>query len=177
MTSTRKASLALPVALGCVAWSVAVAAQLPPTPDAKRFPQLAAMKQWLETGSEPARHCARSGGLFVEASQRYRESQSETRAVDELMARHGGTLSPADRDRLRSTLVQVAGMAAGLADLHPDSASIAYAQLCIGRAQKPGAPLSGDSIQAKFDAALRCERTHAAGSLDRKECIAAAFRL
>ena len=152
-------------------------AQLPPTPDVKRYPQLAAMKTWLENGTEPARHCARSGGLFVEASQRFLETRSESGTVDELMTRHAGTLSPPDRERLRTTLTQVAGMAAGLAELHPDSASIAYAQLCIGRAQRPKAVLSTETIQAKFAAALLCERTQPVGSLERKECVAAAFKL
>jgi hypothetical protein len=152
-------------------------AQLPPTPDAKRYPQLAAMKIWLETGSEGARHCARSGGLFVEASQRFRETRSEPGTVDEMMTRHAGTLNPPDRDRLRTTLTQVAGMASGLVDLHQDSASLAYLQMCIGRMQKPKVELTAPVIEAKFDAALRCERAHPVGSLDRKECVAAAFKL
>jgi hypothetical protein len=152
-------------------------AQLPPTPDAKRYPQLAAMKTWLEAGTEGARHCARNGGLFVEASQRYRETRSEPSTVDELMTRHAGTLTPFDRDRLRTTLTQVAGMASGLVDLHQESASLAYLQMCIGRMQKPKTDLTAPMIQAKFDAALRCEREQPVGSLERKECVAAAFKL
>ncbi len=171
MRLTRIASLALVLGAG------PSAAQLPPTPDVQRYPQLAAMKTWLESGTEAARHCARSGGLFAEASQRFRETRSESGTVDELLTRHGSTLSPVDRKRLRTTLGQVAGMAAGLADLQPDSASIAYAQLCIARAQRPKAVLSTETIKGKFEAALRCERAHAAGSLERKECVAVAFRL
>jgi hypothetical protein len=68
-------------------------------------------------------------------------------------------------------------MASGLADLHQDSASLAYLQMCIGRMQKPKAELTAPIIQAKFDAALSCERTHPVGSLERKECVAAAFKL
>ena len=155
----------------------AALAQAPPAPDAKRYPELAAMKRWLETGSEQARHCARSGGLFLEASQAYREQRSEPAAVDALMKRHGETLTPPDRERLRATVAQMAGMAAGLSDLSGDSAPIAYSQLCIGSAQKPGVSLTNATIQRNFDAALRCEREHPAESLDRKECVAVAFKV
>lgn len=160
-----------------LAFAAGAAAQLPPTPDETRYPELAAMKRWLEAGSEPARYCARSGGLFYEASEAYRNRRSEAEAVGMLMKRHGEKLGAADRERLRATLAQIAGMAAGLADLSLDSASIAYAQLCIGRAQKPAASLDNATILASFQAALRCEATQAEGSLDRKECVAKAFRV
>ena len=164
-------------ALLLVVFAGAALAQAPPAPDMKRYPELAAMKRWLETGSEHARHCARSGGLFLEASQAYREQRSEPAAVDALMKRHGETLDPVDRERLRATVTQMAGMAAGLSDLSGDSAPIAYSQLCIGRAQRPGVKVDSTTIKASFEAALRCEQAHAAGSLDRKECVAAAFRV
>ena len=93
------------------------------------------------------------------------------------MKRHGESLGAADRERLRTTLTQIAGMAAGLADLSLDSAAIAYAQLCIGRAQNPKASLENAAILANFQAAQRCEQAHAEGSLDRKECVAVAFRV
>ena len=152
-------------------------AQLPATPDASRYPQLAAMKNWLEGREPQSRHCALSGGLFAEASEIFRLNRSEPRTLDAMMKRHAENLIPADRERLRNTLTHVTGMAAGLADLSPETAPIAYSQLCIGRAQQPKAELSSGAIQSKFDAALRCERTHAAGSLERKECVAVAFKL
>jgi len=152
-------------------------AQLPATPDASRYPQLAAMKNWLESGAAQSRHCALSGGLFAEASEIFRLNRSEARTLEAMMKRHAEKLDAADRDKLRDTLAHVTGMAAGLADLSADTAPIAYSQLCIGRAQKPKAELSTSAIQIRFDAALRCERLHAAGSLERKECVAAAFKL
>lgn len=152
-------------------------AQLPATPDASRYPQLAAMKNWLESKAPQSRHCALSGGLFAEASEIFRLNRSEPQTLDAMMKRHAENLIPADRERLRNTLAHVSGMAAGLADLSPETAPIAYSQLCIGRAQQPKAELSNNAIQARFDAALRCERAHAAGSLERKECVALAFKL
>lgn len=151
--------------------------QLPPAPDAERYPQLAAMKRWLESGVDDARRCALSGGLFQEASELFRSNRSEPKTVEALMRRHGEPLVAADRERLRPTIAHVAGMASGFADLHADSAPIAYLQLCIGRAQNPRATLSTDSIRAQFDAALRCQRAQAAGSLELKECVAVAFKL
>lgn len=152
-------------------------AQLPATPDAARYPQLAAMKRWLEGGAQPARQCALSAGLFTDASQIYRKSRSEAATVDAMLKGHARSLDAAATERLRTTLAYVTGMAASLVDLQTDSAPIAYTQLCIGRAQKPTAVLSTEAIQAKFQAAQRCERAHAAGSLDRKECVAVAFKL
>jgi hypothetical protein len=143
----------------------------------QRYPQLAAMKGWLESGAPQSRHCALSGGLFTEAQEIYRTSRSEPRTLDAMMKQHAENLNAADRDKLRNTLVHVTGMAAGLADLSVDTAPIAYLQLCIGRAKNPKAELSTPSIQVQFEAALRCERAHAAGSLERKECVAAAFKL
>ena len=164
-----------PLALALCA--TAASAQLPATPDGSRYPQLAAMKQGLESGSEPAHHCARSGGLFTEASEAYRVQRSEPGAVATLMLRHGEKLDAANRERLRETVTQMAAMAAGLADLAADDAPIAYAQLCIGRAQRPNATLDNAAIKTSFEAAMRCERSHPPGTLDRKECVATAFRV
>jgi hypothetical protein len=157
--------------------SLDAAAQLPPAPDATRYPQLASMKRWLESGAEPARQCALSAGLFTDATQMYRQTRSEAKTVDAMMKGHAQKLDAAARERLRTTLTYVTGMAAGLAGLGVDSAPIAYSQLCIGRAQKPNAAVSPEALQVKFEAALRCERAHAVGSLERKECVAAAFKL
>ena len=155
----------------------AAAAELPPTPDESRYPQLVAMKRWLENGSPASRHCAMSGGLFAEASALYRSNRSEPQTLETMMKRHGADLSATDRERLRPTMTHVAGMAAGFADLAADSATIAYAQLCIGRARQPGAVLSNERIRAQFEAAMRCDRAHGEGTLERKECVAKAFRL
>jgi hypothetical protein len=152
-------------------------AQLPPTPDAQRYPQLNAMKTWLESNAAQSRHCALSGGLFAEASDIYRQNRSEAGTLDAMIKRHAEKLGASDREKLRNTLTHVTGMAAGLAGLSAESAPIAYSQLCIGRAQQPKTELSPGAIQTRFDAALRCEGAHAAGSLDRKECVAAAFKL
>jgi hypothetical protein len=82
-----------------------------------------------------------------------------------------------DRAQLQSTLGHVVGMAAGFATLAEDIAPIAYSQLCIGRAKNPKTELAPAAIQSRFNAAAKCEAAHAAGSLDRKECVAVAFRL
>ena len=168
---------ALRLALTWLFATSCAAAELPPAPDASRYPHLAAMKAWLESGAEGSRHCALSGGLFAEASTVYRESRSESRALDTMMKRHADALNPADRERLRNTLVHVTGMAAGFADLAPDSAPIAYAQLCIGRAREPRAALTNERIRTLFEAAMRCDTAHREGTLERKECVAAAFRI
>ena len=118
------------------------AAQLPAALDASRYPQLAAMQSWFQSGAAQTRHCALSGGLFTEASDIYRLNRSEPRTLEAMMKRHAETLNPSDREQLRDTLTHVTGMAAGLADLSAETAPIAYSQLCIGRAQRPKAELS-----------------------------------
>jgi hypothetical protein len=153
------------------------AAQLPPMPDDKRYPELVAMKTWLESGIPQARHCAVSAGLFSEASEFYRATRSEPQTLEELRRRHEPTVPARDRAQLQSTLGHVVGMAAGFATLAEDIAPIAYSQLCIGRAKNPKAELAPAAIQARFNATAKCEVAHAAGSLDRKECVAVAFRL
>lgn len=174
MTRLRIALLTVALVLGSAkVWSQSPAA---PALDAQRYPQLAAMKTWLEGGSPQARHCAVSGGLFAEASEFYRATRSEPQTVEEMTRRHAGQLDAADRKQLRETLVHVTGMAAGFAELDPATAPIAYSQLCIGRAQNPKAELSTAAIKLRFDAALKCQQAHADG-LDRRECVAAAFRI
>jgi len=157
--------------------SVETAAQLPATPDDKRFPELVAMKSWLESGVPQARHCAVSAGLFAEASEFYRATRSEPQTLEELRRRHEPSLPARDRAQLQSTLGHVVGMAAGFATLAEDIAPIAYSQLCVGRAKNPKAELAPAAIQSRFNAAAKCEAAHAAGSLERKECVAVAFRL
>ena len=152
-------------------------AQLPPMPDENRHRELVVMKKWLESGMPQARHCAVSAGLFAEASEFYRATRSEPATIEELRRRHESTLSGRDRAQLPTTLGHVVGMAAGFATLGEDVAPIAYLQLCIGRARNPKAELAPAAIQARFNAAAKCEAAHAAGSLDRKECVAVAFRL
>lgn len=157
--------------------AIAFATTLPATPDAGRYPTLVAMKAWLESGGPEPRHCALSAGLFAEASEVYRRNRSEPQTLDALMKRHAGSLPTADRERLRSTLMHVTSLAAALATLDADNAPIAYSQLCIGRAQQPKATLSNDRIKVQFDAAVRCGATGTPGSLERKECVAAAFKV
>ena len=153
-------------------------AQTPsPAVDVQRYPQLAAMKTWLENGTTQARHCAVSAGLFAEASDFYRATRSEPQTLEEMTRRHAGQLSARDQQQLKETLTHVVGMAAGFAQLDAETAPIAYSQLCIGRAKNPKAELSAAAIKTRFDAALRCPRADAPGSLERKECVAAAFRL
>lgn len=165
------------VATACFANACLAQMTPAPAPDDKRYPQLAAMKTWLESGVPEARHCAVSAGLFAEASEFYRATRSEPRTLEELRRRHEGSLPARDRPQLVSSLTHIAGAAAGFAALAEDTATIAYSQLCIGRARNPKAELGAAAIQARFDAALKCERSHASGTLDRKECVAAAFRL
>jgi hypothetical protein len=149
---------------------------LPPTPDAKAYPQLAAMKSWLEAGSPQARQCALTGGLYLDADRHYRANRSESETIEAVMRPNADKLTGDQRERLRGIVTNVATMAAALVDLAPDSAAIAFSQMCIGRAQRPGYAPAPGTIRAQFSLALQCEREHSAGSLERKECVAAAFR-
>ncbi len=170
--SGRRRALVAPLIIG----AAAALAQAPPALDASRYPQLAATKTWLEQGSAQAKHCALSGGLFLEANQLYRVNRSEPKTVDAMMRAHTEKFSSAERKRLRTIIVHVTGMAAGFADLHADSAPVAFSQLCMGRAQK-GGELTTERLSAQFAVAQKCERDYSEGSLDRKECIAVAFRV
>lgn len=166
------------LSLACLAF--AASAQTPPQPpagalDEARYPQLASMKQWLEAGSPPARQCALTGGLYLDADRVYRQTSSEPQTVSALMSANSDKLNAAERDRLLTIVSNVASMAAALNDLDSDSAAIAFSRMCMSRAQRPGAEPPPAMIRAQFDAALRCQREHAAGGLDRKDCVAKAF--
>lgn len=153
-----------------------LAADPPPVPDAKRYPELAAMRAWLDTASPQAQHCLWSAGLFHEADALYRANKSEPKTIEAMMRKHGEKVKADQRERLRQIVTGVTAMASGLATLDADSAPVAYSQLCIGRAQK-GGELSTAALKARFDASQKCELAHRAGSLARKECVAAAFRM
>jgi len=148
----------------------------PPRVDAKSHPQLAALQAWLEGGTDAARQCALSGGLFLDANALYRQNRSEPETVAKMMRAHGGALAASDRARLQAIVETVAAMAAGLADLDRDSAAIAYARMCMSRAQDPATAPTAAALGRQYERAIACNRSGQAGSLDRKECVAAAFR-
>jgi len=147
----------------------------PPRVDAKAHPELASLQGWLEGGTDAARQCALSGGLFQEANGLYRQTRSEPQTVAAMMRAHGETLAPADRGRLQAVVETVTAMAAGLLELDRDSASIAYARMCMGRAQDPGKAPTGTALGKQYERALACNRKGQSGSLERKECVAVAF--
>jgi hypothetical protein len=168
-------ALALAAALaGPVAAQVKAAAP-PPRVNAATHPQLAALQAWLEGGSDAARQCALSGGLFQDANGLYRQTRSEPATVAALMKAHGDALAPADRTRLQSVVETVTAMAAGLAVLDHDGAAIAYARMCMSRAQDPGKAPTSVALGRQYENAVACGRKAQAGSLERKECVAAAF--
>ena len=148
----------------------------PAAPDAKLHPQLAAMRSWLEGGSAEARQCALRGGLFLEADRFFRETKSEERVVDAMM-QSAAKLNNAERDRIRGIATQVASMASALNMFDPDTAAVAFAQMCMSRAQRPGFEPPPQAIRAQLEGASQCQAKHAVQTLDRKECVANAFRL
>lgn len=147
----------------------------PPRVDAKAHPELASLQAWLEGGTDAARQCALSGGLFQEANGLYRQTRSEPETVAAMMRVHGDALAAADRKRLQVVVETVAAMAAGLVALDRDSAAIAYARMCMSRAQDPGKAPTGAALGRQYEGALACSRKGQAGSLERKECVAVAF--
>jgi hypothetical protein len=173
-TIPRTAALAATLAL---AGALHAQAPLPATPDAKAHPQLAQLKTWLEARSPEARQCALRGGLFLEADRQYRETKSEARAVEAIVQSGGSRLNAAERERMHTIATQVVSLAAALTAFDTDTAGVAFAQMCMSRAQKPGVEPPPAMVRAQLEGALDCQRKHAAGSLDRKECVAAMFRL
>lgn len=151
-------------------------AQLPAVPDAKAYPELFAMKRWLEGGSPEAKHCALSGGLFAEASDLYRKTRSEERTVEAVVLAHGDKLPAGQRERFSTIVANVTSLAAAFVGMDEGSAAAAFLRICMGRAQRPGVVAAPNIVRAQFDAALRCEKLHGAGSLERKECVATAFQ-
>jgi hypothetical protein len=148
----------------------------PATPDAATHPQLAAMKAWLDDRSPEARQCALRGGLFLDADRHFRDTRSEERALDALM-KQAAQLNPAERDRMRTIGTQVVSMAAALSMFDADTAAVAFAQMCMTRAQRPGFEPPPGVIRAQLERATQCQAQHAVQTLDRKECVARAFRL
>ena len=147
----------------------------PPRVDAKAHPELASLQGWLEGGTDAARQCALSGGLFQEANGLYRQTRSEPETVAAMMRVHGDALAAADRKRLQVVVETVAAMAAGLVELDRDSAAIAYARMCMSRAQDPGKAPTSTALGKQYEGALACSFKGQAGSLERKECVAVAF--
>jgi hypothetical protein len=92
-----------------------------------------------------------------------------------MMRAHGDALAAADRARLQAIVETVTAMAAGLVELDRDSAAIAYARMCMSRAQDPGKAPTGTALGRQYEGALACSRKGQAGSLERKECVAVAF--
>ena len=170
-TATVVATLALAGALH------AQAPPLPATPDAKTHPHLAALKTWLEARSPEARQCALRGGLFLDADRHYRETKSEARAVEAILQSGAGKLTAAERERMQTIATQVVSLAAALSAFDTDTAGVAFAQMCMVRAQRPGIEPPPAMVRAQLEGALDCQRKHGAGSLDRKECVASMFRL
>jgi len=168
--------------LAMATFALAAHAQVPPkplasSPDESAYPELFAMKRWLEAGSPQARHCALTGGLFLDADRSFRATRSESGTVETMMRANGGKLDAAERERLRTILVNVTSMAVALGDLESESAAVAFSQMCIGRARRPGVEPAPGTIRRQFDLAFDCQRRFGAGSLDRKECVAQAFRM
>jgi len=151
------------------------AASPPPRVNAKSHPELAALQVWLEGGSDAARQCALSGGLFQDANGLYRQTRSERETVAAMMRAHGESLAPADRARLQPIVETVAAMAAGLVELDRDTAAIAYARMCMSRALEPAKAPTAAVLGKQYAGALACNGKGQVGSLDRKECVAAAF--
>ena len=148
----------------------------PPPPDPKMYPALAEMRVWFASGSQAARHCALTGGLYMDADRHYRSTRSESAAADAVMRVNAERLNAAERERLRGIAANVAAMAAALDDLEADSAAIAFSQMCVMRARRPGAEPSAEAVGVQLQAAIACQRQHRAGGLERKECVAKAFR-
>ena len=152
----------IPIVLLVTVFTSSTLAQLPATPDASRYPQLAAMKRWLESGADQSRHCALSAGLFAEASDIFRLVRSEPRTLDMMTKRHTENLGAADRAKLRNTLEHVTGMAAGLADLAAETAPIAATTSVASVATKPGRIMMvvlNSSITSGSHAAKRARHT------------------
>jgi hypothetical protein len=167
-----------PPVIAAVLLAAAVHAQPQPlvaAPDASVHPRLAALKSWLEARSPEAQQCALKGGLFLDADRHYRATKSESRAVDALMQSSAGRLAGNERDRLQVIAVQVVSLAAALSTFDTDTASIAFVQMCMSRAQRPGFEPPPAAIRGQLDGASQCQAQHRAQSLDRKECVAKAF--
>lgn len=169
------AAVALAIAAALPASAAAQTRAPPPRVSAKAHPELAALQAWLEGGSDAARQCALSGGLFQDANGLYRKTRSEAQTAAAMMRAHGDALAPAERARLASIVETVTSMAAGLAELDRDSAAVAYARMCMGRALDPGKPPTSATLGRQYENAIACGRKAQAGSLERKECVAAAF--
>ena len=169
------AALVLAAALADPVAAQARAAAAPPRVNATTHPELAALQMWLEGGTDAARQCALSGGLFQDANGLYRQTRSEPATVAAMMKAHGDALAPGDRARLQSIVETVTAMAAGLAALDVDGAAIAYARMCMGRAQDPGKAPTSAALGRQYELAIACGRKAKPGSLERKECVAAAF--
>jgi hypothetical protein len=172
----------VPTAALLLTFATAALGQVPPkplpgTPDPSRYPQLAAMKTWLDARSPEAQQCVQKGGLFLDADRLYRETKSEPTSVETIMQRSGDKFDPVQRDRLRVIVTQTVSLASALNTFDADTAAVAYTQMCMSRAQKPGAEPPPAMIRQQLERAQDCQRAHAANSLDRKECVASAFRL
>jgi len=176
LPSTLLACAAVALAVGLApAAAQTRASSPPPRIDARTHPELAALQAWLEGGTDAARQCALSGGLFQDANGLYRRTRSEPETIAAMMRAHGDALATADRARLQAIVETVTAMAAGLGDLDHDSAAIAYARMCMTRAQDPGKAPTSTALGRQYEAAIACSRKGQAGSLERKECVAAAF--
>lgn len=146
-----------------------------PTIDPKAHPSLNALLAQLQSGSEASRYCAQTGGLYLEADALLRQNLSERDAVEAIVARGREKLAVAEVKRLREIAVNVTSLAAGFRQLAPESTAIAYAQTCLASARQAVGTRSQQELTDRYAAALSCDKRHAPGSVDGKECVARAF--
>jgi len=168
-TPARRASRALLIA-AAMAGPVGAA----DVADVRNYPNLAAMKKFLDNGTPAARQCALMGGLFVEANELIRKNNSEGETAQSLMRTHQGNADAAQRARLAELASAVSSTANIFQPLDSDSAIVAFTQLCVNKGGNAKTEIG--NLEPVFEKAVKCEGAHPADSLARKDCVAGAFR-
>lgn len=168
----RAGALALLVATSALAQAPAPQ----PSVDPRAHPNLTAMLATLRSGSEAARYCAQTGGLYLEADALLRRNVPERDVVEALVAQGKDRLAPAEARRLREIAVGVAQLAAGFQALSAESSAVAYTQTCLASTRSAAGTRNQVELNERYTDALVCDKRFQPGSLEGKECVAKAFR-
>ncbi|HVE48651.1 MAG TPA: hypothetical protein VNG69_03410 [Casimicrobiaceae bacterium] len=157
MTSTSpiRGRLVVAIALACLHSSL-VSAQTAQTPDARVYPNLASLVDWLKGGSQDARGCATTASMTAAARTAYEQTKSEAQAaqiVAQRIVQMGrGKVDAMTAQKLAAGYSRTAVVFSAL----PANASgIAIAALCRTAVARKDRPFADEALQQRLIASSR----------------------
>ena len=168
----RKRSLWLLTAMMFVASSAL--AQGSPSPDPKRFPELASLQGWMKGKTREARACSANVRFSVLARTLLDRTKSEEQVAAALEKpvtdASAGRATPPQVRKLAASYARTAAL---FSPLTPDAAGIAIAQMCRSATERLDQPFVDEAmIKALVGKAKGCAAPYAKVVFGTLECVA-----